>query len=65
MKNNPTRIFHLKLNKVLDETITIDNNNNNNKNNASNNKNKLTIAKGKEIFEGKQLHNNNNCTGSR
>ena len=50
------RIFHLKLNKILDETVDNKNFMPNLRPNASSDQKQAAIDKGKEIFEEKQLH---------
>ena len=50
------RIFHLKLNKILDETVDNKNFMPNFRPNASSDQKQAAIDKGKEIFEEKQLH---------
>ena len=50
------RIFHLKLNKILDETVDYRNFMASLRRNASSDQKQAAIDKGKEIFEEKQLH---------
>ena len=50
------RIFHLKLNKILDETVDYRIFMPSLRPNASSDQKQAAIDKGKEIFEEKQLH---------
>ena len=50
------RNFHLKLNKILDETVDYRNLMPSLRPNASSDQKQAAIDKGKEIFEVKQLH---------